>query len=133
MAHNVSARVGLFLFFTFLTGCAQKQPARDTGDPGFPLGPSNAVPQALSYDKDLQPILYQDCLQCHNEFRAFGGYSVQTWAETVAGQRVGDASNRLVTTTQPGGSMYGFWTGDAQTKAAMVFRWVVVYHEQEHP
>ena len=41
--------------------------------------------------------------------------------------RIGDASCKLVVATQPGGSMYGYFSGDRQMKAAMVFRWVVVY------
>ena len=43
-------------------------------------------------------------------------------------QRPGDASSPVVVDCSPGGSMYRYFTGDAVTKATMVFRWMVVYN-----
>jgi len=37
----------------------------------------------------------------------------------------GSANSALVVWTQPGGSMYRFWTGNASQKATMVKQWVV--------
>lgn len=114
----------------FLSGlaCVAKQPALDTGDPGFPLGPSSAVPQRIAYTPDLQNFFFADCTsECHNTRDARGNYSMSTYADVLKDVRLGDASCKLVVDTQPGGSMYRYFSGDQQTKAAMVFRWVVVY------
>jgi hypothetical protein len=108
--------------------CVTKQPATDTGDPGFPLGPSSAVPQQVAYVPDLQPFFFDNCtFSCHNDQDRRGNYSMSTYADVMKAVRVGDASCKFVVDTQPGGSMYQYWSGDQQMKAAMVFRWVVVY------
>jgi hypothetical protein len=108
--------------------CVQGQRATDTGDPGFPFGPSAIGVQTLAYNQDVKAILDQDCSSCHSAFRAQGNYSVDTYAATMAGQRPGDASSSLVVDGSPGGSMYRYWTGDATTKATIVFRWMVYYN-----
>ncbi|MEP7309375.1 MAG: hypothetical protein ABJA98_28050 [Acidobacteriota bacterium] len=43
----------------------------------------------------------------------------------MAGVRAGSASSALVIVTQPGGSMYGFLTGDRAGKSALISRWVL--------
>ena len=110
------------------SACVTNQPAVDTGDPGFPLGPSSAVPQQIAYTQDLQNFFFADCTSsCHNDRDSRGNYSMSTYADVMKDVRIGDASCKLVVDTQPGGSMYQYFSGDRQTKAAMVFRWVVVY------
>ena len=111
----------------YLSGCVQGQPATDTGDPGFPFGPSAIGVQTLAYMPDLKPILDSDCASCHSQARTAGNYSVATYANVMSGQRPGDASSSLVVDCSPGGSMYRYFSGDAVTKATMVFRWMVVY------
>ena len=108
-------------------GCVQGQPATDTGDPGFPFGPSGIGLQPLAYVPDVKPILDADCLSCHSARNPRGNYSVATYAEVMTGQRPGDASSSLVTDCSPGGSMYGYFRGDATTKATVIFRWMVYY------
>jgi hypothetical protein len=111
-----------------VSGCINGQPASDTGDPGFPFGPSSVGTQPLAYVQDIKPILDRDCLSCHRSNGAEGGYSVSTYADVLAGQRPGDAKSSLVVTCAPGGSMYGYLRGDALTSATMIFRWLVYYN-----
>jgi hypothetical protein len=107
--------------------CVQGQPAADTGDPGFPFGPSAIGVRPIAYVQDIKPIFDRDCLNCHGGREAAGNYSVRSYADTIAGQRPGDASSAVVVDCAPGGSMYRYFTGDAVTKATLVFRWMVVY------
>jgi hypothetical protein len=111
-----------------LSACVQGQKAADTGDPGFPFGPSAIGVQSLSYVQDVKPILDRDCLSCHSSRNARGNYSVATYADVLNGQTRGDAKSSLVVTGAPGGSMYQYYSGDAVTKATMVFRWLVYYN-----
>ena len=53
---------------------------------------------------------------------------MRSYADTIAGQRPGDASSSVVVDCSPGGSMYRYFTGDAVTEATLVFRWMVVYN-----
>jgi hypothetical protein len=108
--------------------CVQGQPATDTGDPGFPFGPSAVGVQPIAYVQEIKPIFDRDCLNCHSERRTAGNYSVRSYADTIAGQRPGDASSSVVVDCSPGGSMYRYFTGDAVTEATLVFRWMVVYN-----
>jgi len=108
--------------------CVHGNPASDSGDPGFPFGPSAIGIQPLAYVQDLKPILDRDCLSCHSSRDARGNYSASTYADVVNGQRPGDAKSKLVVDCAPGGNMYPYFTGDAVTKATMVFRWMVVYN-----
>jgi hypothetical protein len=114
-----------------LSSCIQGQRATDTGDPGFPFGPTSIGVQPLSYVPDIKPILDRDCLSCHNSREARGNYSVATYADVLKGQARGDAKSSLVVTGAPGGSMYEYYSGDAITKSTMVFRWLVYYNAQQ--
>jgi hypothetical protein len=96
--------------------------------PGFPFGPSAVGLQPIAYAQDIKPIFDRDCLNCHSERRTAGNYSVRSYADTIAGQRPGDASSSVVVDCSPGGSMYRYFTGDAVTEATLVFRWMVVYN-----
>jgi hypothetical protein len=124
-----SWRAGLLLLSTsaFVGACVQGQPATDTGDPGFPFGPSAIGVQPIAYVQDIKPVFDRDCLSCHGGREAAGNYSVRSYADTIEGQRPGDASSKLVVDCSPGGSMYRYFTGDVVTKANLVFRWMVVY------
>jgi len=113
------------------SGCVQGQPASDTSDPGFPFGPTPTAIGPLAYVQDIKPIFDRDCLECHRTRNARGNYSVSTYAETIAGQRPGDASSSVVVDCSPGGSMYRYFSGDAVAEATKVFRWVVVYNMAE--
>ena len=115
----------------FMGACVQAQRATDTGDPGFPFGPSAIGVQTLAYVQDIKPILDRDCSSCHGVRDRRGSYSVETYATVMAGQRPGDARSSLVVTCSPGGSMYGYFSGDAVTEATMVFRWMVYYNALE--
>jgi hypothetical protein len=114
-----------------MSACVQGQRATDTGDPGFPFGPSAIGPQTLAYVQDIKPILDRDCASCHGLRDRASNYSVETYATVMAGQRPGDARSSLVVTCSPGGSMYRYFSGDAVTEATMVFRWMVYYNALE--
>jgi hypothetical protein len=111
-----------------ISACVQSQPATDTGDPGFPFGPSAIGVQTISYVQDIKPIFDRDCAECHGGRETAGNYSVSTYANVMAGQRPGDASGSLVVDCSPGGSMYRYFSGNGVTKATMVFRWMVYYN-----
>ncbi len=119
---------GLIIIGVLTSGCAQAQPATDLGDPGFPFGPSAVGVQPLAYVQDIKPIFDRDCLSCHSTRDARGNYSVSTYAEVMNDQRAGDASSSVVVDCAPGGSMYRYFSGDATTKANVVFRWMVYYN-----
>lgn len=107
--------------------CVQGRPAADSGDPGFPFGPSAVGVQSLAYVPDIKPILDSDCLRCHNSFGdQAANYSVSTYAEVTNRQVPGDARSSIVVDCSPGGSMYRYLSGDATTKATLIFRWMVV-------
>jgi hypothetical protein len=116
---------------TLVCACVKGQPATDTGDPGFPFGPSAVGVQPIAYVQDIKPIFDRDCLNCHSERRTAGNYSVRSYAATIAGQRPGDASSSVVVDCSPGGSMYRYFTGDAVTEATLVFRWMVAYNAMQ--
>jgi hypothetical protein len=106
--------------------CVSGQPATDVSDPGSPLGPTSLGTQALAYVQDVKPIFDANCLQCHNQRESRGNYSVASYTDVMQGQRPGDARSSVVVDCAPGGSMYQYFTGDAVTKATIVFRWMVV-------
>lgn len=108
--------------------CVQGQRASDTGDPGFPFGPSAVSTQTIAYVQDIKPILDRNCTQCHGGRESAGNYSTRTYADVMAGQRPGDASSSLVVDSSPGGSMYRYFSGDAVTDSTMIFRWMVYYN-----
>jgi hypothetical protein len=114
-----------------LSACVQGQRATDTGDPGFPFGPTTIGVQPLSYAQDIKPILDRDCLSCHSAREARGNYSVATYADVMNGQTRGDAKSSLVVTGSPGGSMYQYFSGDAVTESTMLFRWLVYYNARQ--
>jgi mono/diheme cytochrome c family protein len=109
----------------------QGQRATDTGDPGFPFGPTAIGVQPIAYLQDIKPIFDRDCASCHGGRETAGGYSVRTYATTIAGQRPGDASSKVVVDCSPGGSMYRYFSGNAVTSATTVFRWMVYYNAAE--
>jgi hypothetical protein len=114
-----------------VSGCVNGQPASDTGDPGFPFGPSASGTQPLAYVQDIKPIFDRDCLSCHSSRDARGDYSVSTYTDVMKDQRPGDAQSSVVVDCSPGGSMYRYFSGDATTKATEVFRWMVYYNAAE--
>ena len=111
-----------------MSSCVQGQRATDTGDPGFPFGPSAIGAQPLAYVQDIKPIFDRDCLSCHGGRETAGGYSVRTYAAVMDGQHPGDARSSVVVDCSPGGSMYRYFSGDAVTEATIVFRWMVYYN-----
>jgi hypothetical protein len=71
----------------------------------------------VAYEQDIRPILEADCLNCHGQLGSYAG----TMGYVVAG----NASSRIVRSTQSGGSMYRYLSGDKAGKADLIRRWVV--------
>jgi hypothetical protein len=114
-----------------ISGCVTAQPPTDTGDAGSPTAPSTTpnptspTTTALAYVQDMAPIFSSDCTVCHSGSRPSAGYSMTSYAAVMRDVTPGSASSPLVTTTQPNGSMYRYFTGNRSSKADMVKRWVV--------
>jgi hypothetical protein len=109
-------------------GCVKANPATDIASSPLvtgPTGPARTLADPMAYIPDIKPIFDSDCIYCHSPSRAYGNYSMTTYAEVMRDVQPGSASSRLVVLTQPRGSMYRYFTGDAQTKSAMVQKWVV--------
>ena len=139
----LSALVFVAVAFT-AAACVQQNPPTDVGNPASPSAPNtNTQPQpaaptpaptpgqALSYNQDLKPIFDSDCVFCHSGSRPSAGYSMSTYAGVMRDVAPGNPNSRLVIWTQPGGSMYRFWSGSASQKAAEVRQWVVTYNAQQ--
>ncbi len=111
------------------------QPPTDTGSPTAPsatsTGPTSPSPTPsptsgpLAYNPDMKPIFDSDCVPCHSDSRPLANYSMSTYAAVMRAVVPGNANSPLVVTTQPGGSMYFFFSGNAASRAAMVRSWVV--------
>jgi hypothetical protein len=130
-----------------LGACVQANPATDVGNPVAPSPSGSSTPSPsptppsptpasgaatpVAYTPDLQPVFQSDCVICHGGSRPSAGYSMSTYAGVMRDVKPGNAQSRLVVWTQPGGTMYRFWTGNAAAKAAMVRQWVVVNNAQQ--
>jgi hypothetical protein len=133
MRRRVSGRALLVLFIgsIVVSACVRGQKATDTGDPGFPFGPTSIGAQSLAYTQDIKPIFDRDCLYCHSSRNARGNYSVTSYLDVINGQTPGNAQSSVVVDCAPGGSMYQYFSGDAVTEATEVFRWMVYYNAAE--
>ncbi|MEZ5420349.1 MAG: hypothetical protein R2708_23830 [Vicinamibacterales bacterium] len=87
--------------------------------------PAPTGPVTVAYTPDMAPVFQADCVRCHSGPRPDAGYSMTTYEQVLREVRPGDARSRLVTSTQRGGSMYRYWSGNAVSKADLVRRWVV--------
>lgn len=130
-ATPVMAAALLAVLLPLAAACVKAQPPTDTGSP---VGPSSStsggtttptVSGPLAYTPDMKPIFDADCVVCHSNSRPSAGYSMSTYAGVMRDVIAGSAASRLVVTTQPGGSMYPFFSGDRAARAAMVKTWVV--------
>ena len=101
---------------------------------GISVRPDAIGVQPIAYVQDIKPIFDRDCSSCHSGRETAGGlFGRAPTPTTMAGQRPGDASSSVVVDCSPGGSMYRYFTGDAVTKATMVFRWMVVLQRAAEP
>jgi hypothetical protein len=122
-----------------MAACVQTNPPTDVGNPVAPSSPTTSAQpqpapssgQPLSYNQDLKPIFDSDCVVCHGGSRPSAGYSMSTYAGVMRDVSPGNTNSRLVVWTQPGSTMYRFWTGSASQKAGMVKQWVVSNNAQQ--
>jgi hypothetical protein len=94
------------------------------------VSPSGTGPDvtALTYTKDIQPILASDCVRCHGPSRRDAGVDVSTYANVLKLVTPGSASSTLILVTRAGGIMNGQLSGSSSTraaKAALIQNWVV--------
>jgi len=99
---------------------------------GSPTQPDSPAPvqdpgtaASLTFTTDVQPILNNDCTQCHGASRQEQGYDFRTYAGVLRAVSAGSANSPLVRVTQPGGQMYNEFRGSASAKAETIRRWVV--------
>jgi hypothetical protein len=127
-----AAALVLIAVLSFAGACVKANPPTDVGSPVSPSSatggtttPTPSTTGPLAYTPDMKPIFDSDCVYCHGNSRPAGNYSMSTYTAVMRDVVPGNASSRLVTTTQSGGSMYRYWTGNRATKAALVRAWVV--------
>ncbi len=137
---RLASALSLVAVLLAAAACVQTNPATDVGNPVAPSSTTtNGQPtpaptpsgQALSYDQDMKPIFDSDCVVCHSGSRPSAGYSMSTYAGVMRDVVPGSPNSRLVIWSQPGGTMYQFWTGNASQRASMVRQWVVNDNAQQ--
>ncbi len=98
-----------------------------TGSAGSPTTTTPPAPATITvaYQQDLKPIFDADCTRCHSSSRPYGNYSMTTYAQVMRAVAAGNTNSVLIRFTQRGGSMYRYWSGNAQGKADLVRTWIV--------
>ncbi|MEL6895748.1 MAG: DUF1549 domain-containing protein, partial [Planctomycetota bacterium] len=79
------AFIGLFSFFAALLTTSVTTSADES-----PAGSDKAADIAISYQKDVLPILRRNCLGCHQGARQLGGYRMTDFAGLTAGGDSGE-------------------------------------------
>ena len=97
-------------------------PSPGTTTPTPVTPPSNV---AVAYQQDLKPVFDADCVRCHSGSRPDGNYAMTTYAQVMRAVAAGNPTSVLIRFTQRGGSMYRYWSGNAQAKADLVRAWIV--------
>lgn len=97
-------------------------PTPGTTTPAVVTPPANVT---VAYQQDLKPIFDTDCVRCHSDSRPDGNYAMTTYAQVMRAVAAGNPTSVLIRFTQRGGSMYRYWSGNAQGKADLVRTWIV--------
>ncbi len=79
----------------------------------------------LTYVADAAPILNSDCVRCHGPSRRDAGVDLSTYSNVLRFVSPGSANSILILVTQPGGIMYGQFSGNRSQKAATIHDWIV--------
>jgi hypothetical protein len=82
-------------------------------------------PPALTYVKDIKPILDSNCIMCHSGPQPTAGYDVSTYSGVMRNVTPYDGSSRLIQVTRPGGQMHGFLNPDPAGRAEIIRSWIV--------
>ncbi len=97
-----------------------------TASPTVTSGTASApATVTVAYQPDMKPAFDADCVRCHSGSRPDGGYSMVTYAQIMRAVSPGNAASILIRFTQRGGSMYRYWSGNAQAKADLTRAWIV--------
>jgi len=90
-----------------------------------PSGGGTSTPATVAYTNDVKPVLDADCVRCHSASNSRAGVNLSSYATVMRTVTPGSASSPLVRTTQSGGTMNGYLSGDRAAKADLIRRWVV--------
>jgi uncharacterized Zn-binding protein involved in type VI secretion len=80
---------------------------------------------ALTYLKDIKPIMDSNCVMCHSGSSPTADYDVSTYSGVMRNVTPYDPNSRLIQMTQPGGRMHGFLNPDPLGRAEIIRRWIV--------
>jgi hypothetical protein len=86
---------------------------------------------ALTYVKDIKPILDANCSRCHSGSSPTAGVDLTTYANVMRTVTPGSSTSLLVNVTRVGGKMHGYLTPDPVGRADMIRRWVVDFAAAE--
>jgi len=123
-------KLASFLLFAAATvGCDYSylqptEPTSTAGDAATASTPTDRT--ALTYVKDVRPVLAADCVQCHGPFRRDAGVDLSTYGTVMQTVVPGNANALLILATRRGGPMYGQFSGNASQKATLIHDWIVI-------
>jgi hypothetical protein len=110
-----------------LTACRYNTtlPSTDSSSSTTSSGTTTVDPATLTYTTDVAPILAADCVRCHTASRGQGGVDLSSYQAVLRQVTPGNANSLLVLVTQPGGLMYGQFSGNRTAKATTIRDWIV--------
>lgn len=108
----------------WLAACRYATTAPSPSTPAS-TGSTTSGSTTLTYTADVAPILNADCIRCHGPSNRQAGVDLSTYQNVMRLVAAGNANSILVLVTQPGGLMYGQFSGSRATKAATIRDWVV--------
>lgn len=105
----------------FLSGCAGSTPTSPTST-AITVTESGATTYTYA---TVQGIFASDCVTCHGPSQQQAGVDLSTYAGVSRVVTAGSDQSTLVRVTQPGGLMYGNFSGNRNDKAGIIYDWVV--------
>jgi mono/diheme cytochrome c family protein len=88
-------------------------------------------PMRITYVTHIQPIMQQNCVQCHSGPNPTAGRDFTTYAGVMTTVTPGDPNSLLIRRTQPGGAMHGFLSPDPIGRAETIRQWIVDFMAAE--
>jgi hypothetical protein len=116
------ARLILSLAVISTLACGGTSP---TSPSSTPITISGNGISTYTFTADVQPILASDCLSCHGPTQQQAGLNFSTYAGLLKAVSAGSDASLLVRVTQPGGLMYNNLSGNRNSKAGIIYDWVV--------
>ena len=116
------ARLILSLAVISTLACGGTSP---TSPSSTPITISGNGISTYTFTADVQPILASDCIACHGPTQQQAGLNFSTYAGVLKAVSAGSDASLLVRVTQPGGLMYNNLSGNRNSKAGIIYDWVV--------